>query len=73
MLMFSYSWCIILLLFVNIEGELCMRTFVATVRLTNGLHQPVRVRADSQLAARAMIESMFGSGCILQGPWSIAD
>ena len=47
-----------------------MRTFRATVRLSNGLHQEVEVRAASQLAARGMIESMFGRGCLLQGPWS---
>ena len=45
------------------------RTWKANVRLTNGLHQEVYVVADSQLAARAMIEAMYGSGCILQGPW----
>ncbi len=33
-----------------------MRTFRATVRLSNGLHQEVEVRAGSQLAARAMIK-----------------
>lgn len=47
-----------------------MRTFQATVRLSNGLHQEVQVNADSQQAARAMIESMFGQGSILAGPWS---
>jgi hypothetical protein len=50
-----------------------VRTWIANVRLTNGLHQEVYVVADSQLAARAMIESMFGVDCILQGPWSVAD
>jgi hypothetical protein len=48
-----------------------MRTFQALVRLSNGLHQPVRVQADSQSNAKAMIESQFGRGCILQGPWSV--
>jgi len=47
-----------------------MRTFQAAVRLSNGLHQEVQVRADSQLAARAIIESIFGGGSILAGPWS---
>jgi hypothetical protein len=46
-------------------------TFVATVRLSNGLHQQVRIQADTQASARAMIESQFGRGCILQGPWSV--
>jgi hypothetical protein len=49
-----------------------MRTFQALVRLSNGLHQPVRVHAESQLAARAMIEAMYGKGCLLQGPWTVA-
>jgi hypothetical protein len=49
-----------------------VRTFVATIRLSNGLHQQVRVQADSQAAASAMIESMFGPGCLLHGPWSTA-
>jgi hypothetical protein len=44
------------------------RTWKANVRLSNGLHQQVQVRAGSLNAARAMIESMHGSGCILQGP-----
>lgn len=47
-----------------------MRTFQATVRLSNGLHQEIQVKAGSQLAARALIESMYGSGCILDGPRS---
>jgi hypothetical protein len=51
---------------------MALRTFVATVRLSNGLHQQIRIQADSQAAARAMIESMYGRGCILQGPWSTA-
>lgn len=49
-----------------------MRVSVATVRLSNGLHQEVRVRAGSQAAARAMLESMYGRGCLLHGPWSTA-
>ena len=50
-----------------------MRTFQATIRLSNGLHQQIRLRADSQAAARAMIEAQYGKGCLLQGPWSMAD
>jgi hypothetical protein len=50
-----------------------MRTFVANIRLSNGLHQQVHVRADSQASARAMIESMYGRGCLIMGPWSVAD
>ena len=49
-----------------------LRTFVATIRLSNGLHQQIRIQADSQAAARAMIESMYGAGSVLQGPWSTA-
>ena len=49
-----------------------MRTFVATVRLSNGLHQQIRLQANSLAAAHAMIESMYGKGCLLQGPWSTA-
>jgi len=48
------------------------RTWKANVRLSNGLHQQVEVRAGSLMAARAMLESMYGAGCILQGPWSTA-
>ena len=47
-----------------------MRTFQATGRLSNGLHQEVQIKAGSQLAARAIIESMYGKGCLLHGPWS---
>ena len=46
-------------------------TWKANVRLPNGLHQEVFVRADSQSNARAMIEAMYGLGCILMGPWSV--
>jgi hypothetical protein len=49
-----------------------MRVFVATVRLSNGLHEEVRVRADPRAAARAMIEPMYGPGCLLHGAWSTA-
>jgi hypothetical protein len=49
---------------------MALRTFKATVRLSNGLHQEIHIQADSQAAARAMIESQFGRGCILHGPWS---
>jgi hypothetical protein len=44
-------------------------TFKVVIRLTNGLSQQIQIRADSQAAARAMIESQFGRGCILAGPW----
>jgi hypothetical protein len=49
------------------------RTFKATVRLPNGLHQEVFIEADSQSNARAMLEAQYGRGSILAGPWSLAD
>jgi len=48
------------------------KTWKANIRLTNGLHQQIRVQADSLAAAHAMIEAMYGKGCLLQGPWSTA-
>jgi hypothetical protein len=47
---------------------MALTTFMVVVRLTNGMSQRIRVEADSQAAARAMIESQFGRGCILAGP-----
>jgi hypothetical protein len=35
------------------------------------MHQEVFVQADSQTNAKAMLESQYGSGNILSGPWSI--
>jgi hypothetical protein len=49
------------------------RTFKATVKLPNGLHQEVFVQADSQSNAKAMLEAQYGRGSILAGPWSVAD
>ena len=43
-------------------------TFMVVVRLTNGMSQRIHIKADSQSAACAMIESQFGKGCILAGP-----
>jgi len=40
-------------------------------RLSNGFHQEVRVHADSQSNARAILEAQFGKGSILSGPWSV--
>ena len=45
-----------------------LSTFMVVVRLTNGMSQRIHIQADSQAAARAMIESQFGRGCILAGP-----
>ena len=42
-------------------------TWKATIRLPNGNQQEVRVMADSQQNAKAMIESQFGRGSILFG------
>ena len=39
----------------------------ATIRLPNGNQQKVRVMADSQQNARAMIEVQYGRGSILFG------
>jgi hypothetical protein len=42
-------------------------TWKATIRLPNGNQQEVRVQANSQQNATAMIESQFGRGNILFG------
>ena len=42
-------------------------TWKATIRLPNGNQQEVRVQADSQQNARAMLEATFGRGSILFG------
>ena len=42
-------------------------TWKATIRLLSGNHQEVRVQADSQQNARAMIEAQYGRGSILFG------
>jgi hypothetical protein len=47
---------------------MALTTFMVVVRLTNGMSQRIRVEANGQEAARAMIESQFGKGCILAGP-----
>jgi hypothetical protein len=69
MLILLDSRCIIPL-FGNIEEKLMSATtFMVVVRLSNGMSQRIRVEADCQASARAMIESQFGRGCILAGPW----
>lgn len=55
------------------KATLSTRTFKATVRLPNGLHQEVFIQADSQSNARAMLEAQYGRGSILAGSWSMAD
>ena len=40
-------------------------TWKATIRLPNGNQQEVRVQADSQINAQAMIEAQYGRGSIL--------
>ena len=52
------------------EKRMSAKTWKANIRLANGLHQQIRVQADSLAAAHAMIEAMYGKGCLLQGPWS---
>ena len=49
--------------------ENCMSatTWKATIRLSNGNQQEVRVMADSQANARAMVEAQYGRGSILFG------
>ena len=42
-------------------------TWKATIRLPNGNQQEVRVMADSQQNARAMLEAQYGRGSILFG------
>ena len=44
------------------------KTFVATVRLSNGSQQKVEVQASNQLNAKAMIESQYGKGSIVVPP-----
>ena len=39
----------------------------ATIRFPNGNQQEVRVQADSQQNARAMLEAQYGRGSILFG------
>ena len=43
----------------------------AVVRLSNGFHQEVRIQADSQSNAKAMLEAQYGRDSILSGPWSV--
>ena len=44
-------------------------TWKAVVRLSNGFQQEIRILADSQSNARAMLEAQYGKGSILSGPW----
>ena len=46
-------------------------TWKAIVRLSNGFHQEVRIQADSQSNAKAMLEAQYGRDSILSGPWSV--
>ena len=43
-------------------------TWRAVIRLADGRQQEIRIQADSQPAARAMIEQQYGSGALLFGP-----
>ena len=46
-------------------------TWNAVVRVSNGFHQEVRIQADSQSNAKAMLEAQYGRDSILSGPWSV--
>ena len=46
-------------------------TWKAVLKLSNGFHQEVRIQADSQSNAKAMLEAQYGRDSILSGPWSV--
>ena len=46
-------------------------TWKAVVRLSNGFHQEVRIQADGQSNAKAILEAQYGRDSILSGPWSV--
>ena len=43
----------------------------SVVKLSNGFHQEVRIQADSQSNAKAILEAQYGRNSILSGPWSV--
>jgi hypothetical protein len=43
----------------------------SVVKLSNGFHQEVRIQADSQSNAKAILEAQYGRHSILSGPWSV--
>lgn len=45
-----------------------MKQWKARIKLANGMQQTVYVYADSQLAARYMIEAQYGTGSIIGIP-----
>jgi hypothetical protein len=47
-------------------------TWQAVVRLSNGSPQAIRIVADSQSNARAIVEAQFGKGSIQSGPWRLS-
>ena len=47
-------------------------TWKAVVRLPNGFPQAIRIVADSQTNARAILEAQFGKGSIQSGPWRLS-
>ncbi len=51
----------------RVEKALSATTWKATIRLPNGNQQEVRVMADSQINATAMIEAQYGRGSIIFG------
>ena len=46
-------------------------TWKAVLKLSNGFHQEVRIQADSQSNAKAMLEAQYDRDSILSGPWSV--
>ena len=46
-------------------------TWKTVIRLPNGSHQEVRIQADSQGNAKAILEAQFEKNSILSGPWSV--
>jgi hypothetical protein len=43
----------------------------SVVWLPNEFPQEIRIQADGQSYAKAMLEAHFGKGSILCGPWSV--
>ena len=48
------------------------RTYKAKVKLKNGSVQDVTVQADNVPNAKAMIESQYGKGCFISGPFPVS-
>ncbi|MDE3038417.1 MAG: hypothetical protein KGJ21_08225 [Pseudomonadota bacterium] len=51
------------------------KTYKATIKIKSGasfVTQQVMIQADNSLNARAMLESQYGKGCILSGPFPVS-